>query len=156
MKPVKLSNQIALTKLQQYCAYQDRSHAEVRRKLISLEIYGDDLEEVVSALIQEKYLDELRFAKSYARGKFYQKKWGRNKIKQNLSRHQISDYCFRKAMEEIDEADYISTLHSLMKKKIDQCRSDSMYVCIQKAQQYCLQKGYESHLVYEVSSEWKS
>lgn len=153
---MKLSNEIALAKLQQYCVYQDRSHAEVRKKLIALEIYGDDLEEVMSALIQEKYLDELRYAKSYARGKFYQKKWGRKKIKLNLTRNQVSDYCIRKAMQEIDEEDYLETLHGLMQKKIDQCRSESMYVCIQKAQQYCIQKGYEAHLVYEISNERKS
>lgn len=153
---MKLSNEIALAKLQQYCVYQDRSHAEVRKKLIALEIYGDDLEEVMSALIQEKYLDELRYAKSYARGKFYQKKWGRKKIKLNLTRNQVSDYCIRKAMEEIEEEDYLETLHGLMQKKIDLCRSESMYVCIQKAQQYCIQKGYEPHLVYEISNEWKS
>lgn len=152
---MELSNEIALAKLQQYCAYQDRSHAEVRKKLISLEIYGEDLEEVMSALIQDKYLDELRFAKSYARGKFYQKKWGRNKIKQQLSQHQISDYCVRKAMEEIDEGDYQSTLFELLERKIELCTSGSLFICIQKAQQYCIQKGYESHLVYEISKEWK-
>lgn len=144
-----LSNEIALNKLKHYCAYQDRSHREVRTKLLKLEVYGDDLEEVMNELIREKFLDEERYACSFARGKFRLKKWGRIKIKQHLKQHQISDYCMRKAMKEIDEEEYIETLAGIIeKKKKDYDASDS-YKLKQKVISYCVSRGYEMNLVLE-------
>ncbi len=109
-KPKKYISQAeALQKLQRYCAYQDRCHSEVRSKLLDLGIYGDELEEIIAELITDNFLNEERFARSYARGKFNIKKWGRHRIKQELKRRQITDYCLRKAMEEIEETDYLNT-----------------------------------------------
>lgn len=143
------SKEIALNKLKHYCAYQDRSHREVRTKLLSLKVYGDDLEEIMSELIKEKFLDELRFACSFARGKFRIKKWGRNKIKQHLKQHDISDYCLRKAMEEIDEKEYLSTLQEIIgKKKIDYADTNK-YKQNQKVIKYCISRGFEMNLVLE-------
>jgi len=152
LTPVSISNEVALVKLQQYCAYQDRCHTEVRTKLLSLHVYGEELEEIMSALIQEKYLDELRYAKSYARGKFNIKKWGRNKIKQNLKQKQISDYCIRKAMLEINDELYIESLQEVFEKKLNNCTDDNSYTCKQKAIRYCIGRGYEQHLVYQVAN----
>ena len=111
------SKEEALDKLQRYCAYQDRCHQEVRSKLLDLGIYGEDLEEIIVQLISDNFLNEERFARSYARGKFRIKRWGRNRIWQELQKRQISDYCLRKAMEEIDEAEYQKTLWELLEKK---------------------------------------
>ncbi len=106
--------------MQRYCAYQDRCHSEVRSKLLDLGIYGDELEEVIAELITDNFLNEERFARSYARGKFNIKKWGRIRIKQELKRRHITAYCLRKAMEEIEEEDYLKTLEGLIRKKADQ------------------------------------
>jgi len=73
---LKLTQQINLEKLRRYCAYQDRCHQEVRQKLLSLKMYGDDLEEIITELINEDFLNEERYAQSFARGKFRMKKWG--------------------------------------------------------------------------------
>jgi regulatory protein len=101
-----ISKDDALLKLQAYCAYQDRCHSEVRSKLLDLGIYGDDLEDIIVALIEDNFLNEERYARSYARGKFRIKQWGRLRIRRELKFRKISDYCIRKAMEEIDENDY--------------------------------------------------
>lgn len=89
-----------------YCAGQDRSHLEVRLKLIQLKIYGADLESVLTELIQQDFLNEERFARSFVRGKFRMKGWGREKIARELARHELSDYIMRKAWQEIDEEEY--------------------------------------------------
>lgn len=89
-----------------YCAGQDRSHLEVRLKLIQLKVYGADLESILSELIQQDFLNEERFARSFVRGKFRMKGWGREKIGHELARHELSDYILRKAWEEIDEKEY--------------------------------------------------
>ncbi|MCB0655774.1 MAG: RecX family transcriptional regulator, partial [Saprospiraceae bacterium] len=80
-----------------YCTLQDRSHLEVRLKLIHLKVYGEDLEAMMTELIQQDFLNEERFARSFVRGKFRMKGWGREKISRELVRHQLSDYVMRKA-----------------------------------------------------------
>jgi len=143
----------ALLKLQRFCAYQDRCHDEVRSKLLELGVYGDDLEEVIVALIEENFLNEERFARSYARGKFRIKQWGRVRIRQELKRRKISDYCIRAALSEIEENDYADTLRKLLvkhqttiKRGDDRTRRDKLF-------RHALQKGYESELILEILGE---
>lgn len=147
---VNYSKEIALNKLKHYCAYQDRSHREVRTKLLKLEVYGDDLEEIMSDLIKEKYLDESRFACSFARGKFRMKKWGRIKIKQHLKQHDISDYCMRKAMKEIDAEEYYNTLSDIIDKKMIDYSDLNKFKRKQKLISYCISRGYEMNLILEI------
>ena len=95
-----VSKEEALAKMQRYCAYQERCHEEVRSKLLNMGVYSDWREEIIVQLIEENFLNEERFARSFARGKFRIKQWGRNRIRQELKKRKISDYCVRKAMEE--------------------------------------------------------
>ncbi len=149
-KPKKYhTKEEALDKLQRYCVYQDRCHQEVRSKLLDLGVYGDDLENVITDLIAENFLNEERFACSYARGKFRMKRWGRIRIKQELKRRQISAYCLRKAMEEIDEEEYLKVLREMLEKKLKTVKGPNQFQRNGKAGTYAIGKGYESHLVWE-------
>lgn len=147
---MKLSQELAFEKLKRYCAYQDRCHNEVRTKLISLKIYGDDLEEVIAELINLDYLNEERYACSYARGKFRMKKWGRNKIKQQLQARRVSAYCIKKGMAEIDEEDYFSTLTEVITKAADKYAALDAYGRKDKVIKYAYSRGFESSLIFEV------
>ena len=140
----------ALAKLQKYCAYQDRCYKEVRSKLLEIGMRGDELELIIIELIQDKFLDEERYAKSYARGKFRMKRWGRLKIKQGLWRKNISGYCLKKAMEEIEEEEYRETLKTLLEKKIALLREKNKFKRYQKLYTFAYQKGYEGYLIKEV------
>lgn len=141
----------ALQKLQRYCAYQDRCHSEVRSKLLDLGVYGDTLEEIMAELITERFLDEERFARSYARGKFRLKKWGRVRIKQELKLRRISAYCIKKGLTEIEETDYRETLFEILQKKqAEYLRKHEAYSARQKAALYAINRGYESTLVWEL------
>ena len=149
-KPKKYISAVdALKKLQRYCAYQDRCHAEVRSKLIDLGIYGDTLEEIMAELVTDNFLNEERFARSYARGKFNIKKWGRTRIRQELKKRKITDYCIRKAMEEIEEEDYQKTLHLLIEKKAAQMEDAFSFQNKAKIANYLIRRGFESKLVWE-------
>ena len=141
-----VSKKDALKKLEHYCAYQDRRHSEVRTKLLDLGIYGDDLEDIITDLIADNFLNEERFARSFARGKQRMKKWGRYKITMHLKAKQISAYCIKKAMEELDEEDYLETLRNLLEKRL---KSDFSYHSVGKAAKFVIGKGYESPLVWE-------
>ncbi len=150
---MKLSQEIAFQKLQRYCAYQDRCHQEVRKKLLSLKIFGTDLEEVIAQLISDDFLNEERFARSYARGKFRLKKWGRNKIKQQLQARYISAYCIKKGMEEIDEEDYLGTLNELISKTSKKYAELDALIRKDKVIKYAYSRGYEAALIFGVIRE---
>lgn len=140
----------ALDKLQKYCVYQDRCHQEVRSKLLDLGIYGDDLENVIAELIGENFLNEERFARSYVRGKFRVKKWGKIRIKQELKRRNISPYCLKKGLEEIEDEEYRNTLYELLAKKNPTIREANDFKKKGKLAAFAIGKGYESFLVWEV------
>lgn len=142
-------NEVGLEKLRKYCAYQERCHQEVRSKLLSIKIYGDELEEIISELIKDNYLNEERFACAFARGKFRMKMWGRNKIKQHLQIKKITSYCVRKAMEEIDEEEYIETLDLILQKQLMKYEQLKSIIARDKAIQYAISRGYETSIVYD-------
>lgn len=138
-----------LEKLKHFCAYQERSHRDVRTKLLELEIYGDDLEQYLSELIQENFLNEERFAIAYAGGKFRIKQWGRNKIKYGLKQHQVSDYCIQKALREIDDQDYMDCFRREAHKKLAQLEKERSVIAKKtKLKNYLQQKGFEAEFIY--------
>ena len=134
-----------------YCAGQDRSHLEVRLKLIHLKVYGEDLEAMMTELIQQDFLNEERFARSFVRGKFRMKGWGREKISRELVRHQLSDYVMRKAWEEIDEAEYSQAAESQARKICDQWLGHSISAPQLRKKVYdtLRRKGFEHEVAWD-------
>lgn len=145
-----VSRDEALARLQSYCAYQERSHQEVRSKLLDLNIYGDDLEEIIAGLISDNFLNEERFARAYARGKFRMKQWGKRRIVQELKRHDVSTYSIRKAMEEIEPEDYKNTLLDVIRKKKNLLATETDFELQNKLAQYAISRGFEPELVWEI------
>ncbi len=140
----------ALEALQQYCAYQDRCHKEARQKLRELGFGGDPGEEVICELIKDKFLDEERFARSFARGRFKIKRWGRQKITRELKQRQISAYCIKQALSEIEEEAYQQTLEDeLLRRDRIEKKATHPYLRRRKLADYLFQRGYESHLTWE-------
>lgn len=138
-------------KLADYCVYQDRSHYEVEQKLKELRTLNEDERgEILIWLIQNNFLNEERFSKSYAKGKFYQKKWGKIKIMQGLKQKRIPTNLIDKGIEEINEEDYKSTLMELTEKKWNIIRESEVYLKKKKIYNYLLQKGYEYNLINEI------
>ena len=140
----------ALRKAASFCAYQERTQQEVRKRLDAWDIYGDDAEEVIAELIGQGYLSEARFASSFAGGKFRIKGWGKRKITQHLSQRGITGYNLNQALAQIPPADYRATLTELLDKKRNLLRDDNPLVIKQKLVRYALSKGYEPALIWEV------
>ncbi|GAA5034125.1 recombinase RecX [Marivirga lumbricoides] len=140
-------------KAAKYCALQERSQQQVRDKLYEWGLFGDEVEEVISYLITENFLNEERFAVAYASGHFRMKKWGKIKIKQGLEQKKISAYCIKKGLETIDSSEYFDTLEQLLSKKFSVLKDDNLYVRKQKAVKYLLQKGFEADKVWEAMDE---
>jgi regulatory protein len=142
--------QQSLPKIKQYCAYQERCHSEVRDKLYSFGLHQDEIEEIIYTLITENYLNEERFAILYAGSKFRLKQWGKIKIKQSLKLKQISDYCIKKALKEIDDKDYKKAFQKLAEQKLKTLKVEkNVFIKKRKLQDFLLHKGFENELIRE-------
>jgi regulatory protein len=141
---------IALAKAEHYCAYQERSQQEVRDKLYEWGLYPDMVENVIVELIAGNFLNEERFAHAYTRGKFNQKGWGKNKIKQGLKFKKVSDALIKKALNGINADDYLEMLTKVIHKKAALLSEKEGYKRKYKLHQYALSRGYENDLISDI------
>jgi regulatory protein len=145
-----LTPEQALQKLKQYCAYQERSHSEVKQKLYDLGVWKKEHDTITAALIKQGYLNEERFAIAFAGGKFRIKQWGRVKIKYELKQRQVSEYCIKKAMKQIDENDYRALLKKLADEKYNSLKGEQYLIRKKKTMDYLLGRGFEMELIRQV------
>jgi regulatory protein len=144
----------AQKKLENYCAYQERCHMEVRKKLLEMKMIPEAIDKIMVHLIEHNYLNEERFAKTFVRGKFRIKKWGKNRLLRELKLREISKYSITSALQEINLDDYHNTLDELIQKRISQVKEQNIYKKKKKVLDYMLYRGWESHLVYEKLNEY--
>ncbi len=138
----------ALQKAKHYCAYQERCHSEVRDKLYSFGLHRNEVEPLLTQLIEEDYLNEERFAIAYAGGKFRIKNWGKEKIKYALKQKQVSDYCIKKALTSISTSDYNKTFFSVADKKLATLKSEkNIFIKKKKLKDFLQQRGFELKLI---------
>ncbi len=145
--------QEATKKIEYYCAYQDRCHKEVTLKLQQMNMIPLAIDNIISHLIKHNYLNEERFAKSFARGKFNIKKWGKQRIVRELKMRGISKYNIESALKEIPYDDYIDAFHQLSEKRFSQIKETNSLKKKKKLVDYLLYRGWETHLVYEKANE---
>jgi len=139
----------ALKKLEYYCAYQERCHKEVHLKLRSMNMIPTVIDHIITYLIQHNYLNEERFAKSFARGKFRVKKWGKRRIVQELKIRSISKYNIITALKEISNDEYYITFNELAEKRWEQLKSEKTLIRKKKFIDYLLYRGWESNMIYD-------
>jgi regulatory protein len=153
-KPKKIyTKEQALKKAEDYCAFQERCQQEVRDKLYYWGLHQEDVEATIAVLISEGFINEERFAKAFAGGKFRIKKWGRVKIKNELMLRRITKYCISKALEEIDDKEYLRTLNGLLEKKAKEIKEKNKFKKIKKIVSYAVSRGYENELVWDIIKE---
>lgn len=143
----------ALLKLEHFCAYQERCHAEVVAKLYSLKMTSDEIDVIVVQLIDGNFLNETRFACSFARGKHRIKFWGRIRITNELKARQISAVNITLALKEISAEEYETTFEQLSERCWNSIHENNMLKKRKKFCDYLLRRGYESNLVYEKMKE---
>ncbi len=142
--------------LESYCVYQDRCHKEVEEKLYKIGMIPEAFEIVILHLMEHHFLNEERFAKSFARGKFRIKKYGKVRITQELKFRNISAYNIKIALKDIDETIYMDVLNHLIIKKWEETKEPNFYKKKKKVADFMLRKGYESHLIYEALNQFNS
>lgn len=140
----------AYLKIRNYCAYQERSHREVKQKLFSFGLRSSEVDEILARLITDGFLNEERFAKAFAGGKFRMKKWGRIKIQNELEMLGLTPRCVKKGLDEIDASDYRQTLQTLLKKKAETIEEDDTFKVKNRLSRFAIAKGYEPELVWSL------
>ncbi|OBX23523.1 MULTISPECIES: regulatory protein RecX [Bizionia] len=140
--------------IERYCAYQERCHQEVTSKLYNMRMIPEAIDVIMVHLLKHDFLNETRFAQSYVRGKFNIKKWGRQRLKQELKKRDIGKYNIDLAMKEISESDYLETFNALAEKRLKSIeRETDKWKKRKKLADYLLYRGWESHLVYDKAAE---
>ena len=145
----------ALEKAKKYCALQEHCQSDVRRKLFTWDIKGEKAEWIIGELICDGFINEERYARAFARGKFNIKSWGKQKIKAELKKKNISDYCIQKALSEIDEENYSTRLSTLAVKWLDRHKQETAIARKQKLFRYLASKGYHTSDIWDYLNENK-
>ena len=143
----------AQLKLEAYCSYQERCHQEVVQKCYELKMKSNEVDAIVVLLIENNFLNEERFARSFARGKHRIKSWGKIRIVNELKQRHISQPNIKCALTEISEAEYQDTFDKLTQRHWETIRETNVLKKKKKFCDYVLRKGWESNLVYEKLKE---
>ncbi|MEG0916985.1 MAG: regulatory protein RecX [Myroides sp.] len=138
----------AIKKLEYYCSYQDRCYKEVTMKLKSLGMFQTAIDHILDHLVVNNFLNEERFAKSFARGKHKFKYWGKRRIEKELKFRDISSYNIKTALKEI-ESDYLSNFYALAERRWQNITEPSLEKKKRKWVDFLMRKGYESNLIFD-------
>ena len=149
----QLSVSQLIHKLEQYCAYQERCHADVHTKLRSLTNDSSEIDDVIVHLIEHNYLNEERFARAFARGKNRIKHWGKSRIVAELKQRKISATIIKLALTELDENEYDASFLAIAEKKWESLNEPNIMKKRKKFCDYLLRKGFDSAQVYVVMRE---
>ena len=148
-----LSVEEAKKQMENYCSYQERCHQEIENKLNKMNLIREAKEIIILHLLEHDFLNEERFSKAFARGKFRIKKWGKQRIIRELKFRNISEYNVKSALQEIDEDDYIKTFNELTKKRLSNINEKDINKKRKKLVDYLLYRGWESELIYNKTNE---
>lgn len=139
----------ALQKLRNFCAYQERCHKEVVQKLGEMEMIDAAVNQIVVSLISDNFLNEERFAFSYARGKFSQKHYGKIRIQRELKLRDIHPKLIQKALDQIDSTDFDDAFEVLADKKWESLKNENVLVKKKKFFDYMVYRGWETERIYD-------
>ena len=140
-------------KLENYCVYQDRCHKEVEQKMWEFHLIPEARELILLSLMKDNFLNEERFSKSYARGKFRIKSWGKQRIVRELKFRDISAYNIKTALKEIKETDYLETIYRITENRNEVISEPNIYKRKKKLVDFLMRKGFENDLIFKVVSE---
>lgn len=139
----------AINKIEHYCGYQERCHEEVEQKLRDMKMTLEERDHIIAHLIHENFLNEERFACSFARGKHRIKHWGKIRITNELKFRGINQTLINIALKEIDPEEYHTTFDTLANRNWESIHEKNTLKKRKKFCDFMLRRGFESNLVYE-------
>lgn len=145
----RISIKEAKLKAASFCTYRERTQQELRDKLYGYGLFSDEVEEVIAYMITHNFLNEERYAKAFAGGKFRVNDWGKAKILYHLKQKGLTAYCIKQGLKEIEEVEYVEKVDSIISKKRDRYENSDLYLWKNKIANYLISKGFERDLVWE-------
>ena len=139
-----------LMKARRYCALAEHCQKDARQKILSWGVQPTMCEKIIAALISENLINEERYARMFAGGKFRIKKWGRNKICHKLREKNISEPCIKACLHEIEEKDYLNCLKELIVKKTHNKDGKKLQIQADAVARYAIGKGFEAEMGWEI------
>jgi regulatory protein len=136
--------------MERYCVYQDRCHQEIEKKLREMRMIPQACELILLHLMEHDFLNEERFARSFARGKFRIKQWGQRRIVNELKQRDISAYNIKAGLSEISPDEYETVFQEVSRKRYESVNESNVFKKRKKVADFLLRKGFESNKVYEV------
>jgi regulatory protein len=143
----------ALNKAMSLCAGREMCYSDIRQKLISWGVRGDDTDKIMDLLTKGRFIDEERYAVAFVKDRFRHNKWGKIKIGAALKMKRIPEEIIRKALDSIDDKEYYDLLKSIIEKHKKTVRYRNQFDMKGKLVRHCLAKGFESHFVYDLLNE---
>lgn len=137
-------------KISKWCDSQERSQQEARDKLYKLGLHRRDVETTIARLVSDGFINEERFAMAFARGKFRILHWGRIKIRIELKKKKVSEYCIRKSLQSIPDSEYRNTAITLFEKKLKTAKGDTQKQKQYSAARYVISRGFEPEIVMDL------
>ncbi len=150
MKKIRVGKEQAILSIRHFCAYQERAQQEVRDKLYELGMTMPEVEEIIADLISENFLNEERFAISFAGGHFRIKGWGKLKINHALYQKKVSNFNIKMALQSIDQDDYLAKLLELANKKWNSLKGERGLSRMAKTHAFLYQRGFEPALIQPI------
>ena len=139
-----------LDKMAKYCAYQERCVKDVRDKLKTFDLPQKEKDKIIDYLVDNRFVNDERFARSFVRGKINQSGWGLNKIRFHLIQKGIAKDIIDEALGQTDEETYRQRLIDILKTKSKTVKAENDFERKRKLAAYAMQKGFEGSLVWEV------
>lgn len=150
---MKSPEEIVSKAIQHFCAYRERSQQEVRDKLYDMGLHQREVESTIADLISKGFLNEERFARAFAGGKFRINGWGKIKIRNALIQKKVSPKCIELGLDSIDKRDYSVSLKKILAQKIKAGKEKNIFILKNKAARFALSRGFEPELVWEILGE---
>lgn len=146
-KKKPITEQEALQKLSALCARAEHSSGEMLEKMRRWQLADDARERVLDRLIDEKFVDDERFARLFVREKIRFDRWGRRKIEQALYQKGVASDISRRVLDEVDDEAYVAELKKLIAAKRRSVQAESDYEMRAKLTKYALGRGFDYNVI---------
>ena len=146
---MSISRSDFLNRISQYCAENEKSTHDVLAKLKAWNVPSEEINDILNKLRSEKFLDDTRYAKTYASEKWNLDKWGKIKIRLSLEQKMIDENMIEDALAMINDEDYIAGLHELLRNKLREVKSDDPANDAKRAMMFAASRGFEEELIEE-------
>jgi regulatory protein len=143
----EITEQEAYLQLAALCAQAEHCQQEMRDKMKRWEMAPEIQERVLARLVNERYIDDERYARAFVKDKIRYNKWGRRKVQQGLWTKHIDDDIQQRVLDEIDDEEYLNVLKPLLTQKRKTTKAQNDYELNQKLIRFALGRGFTYDII---------